>query len=339
MSAKMTGAVALGLVSCAAHAQSSVTLYGIIDGGARYTNNGHGALISTNTNGWLSSNRLGFTGREDLGGGWKAIFQLENGFNLSTGALDNTNGAIFNRMAYVGLKGPYGQVTLGRQWNLAHDIVYDLDPFRLQYPSIIPLTPALDGIHFNNDLKYKGSFGPFKVSFENSFGGVAGNLNDGTARSAGLQYKQGFLELGGVYIHKRTQVGTSTSYVPDDYYALGTLMVFGPLRLAGGFMNENQDGMVGSAPVRTENYWGGATWDITPFTRIGAGVYETSLPNSDAKRDLGIVSVTYSLSKRTLVYAETDFTRYRGTYVTNTTLNPQKAQRQIGATVGIDHMF
>ncbi|NKJ51225.1 hypothetical protein CIC12_31800 [Burkholderia sp. SG-MS1] len=334
---KVLGAAALGMMTCAAHAQSSVTLYGIIDTGIRYTNNGHGSVTTMNTNGWLSSSRVGFTGQEDLGAGWKAIFQLETGFNVSNGALDNTTGLLFNRMAYVGFKSPYGTLTLGRQWNLAHDIIYDFDPFFLQYPSIVPLTPALDGVHFSNDAKYKGEFGPFRFSMENSFGGVAGNFSDGSARGVGMRYKSGFIELGGVYIHKRTLVGTN--YVPDNYYALGTRLVFGSLMLSGGYMNENQDGIAGSNPVRTENYWVGATYDITAFTRIGAGVYETSLPNTDGKRDIGIVSVTYSLSKRTRLYVETDFTRYRGSYATNTTLNPQKAQRQIAGTIGIDHSF
>jgi predicted porin len=290
-----------------------------------------------NTNGWLSSNRIGFTGQEDLGAGWKAIFQLETGFNLSNGALDNTSGLLFNRMSYVGVKGPYGTLTLGRQWNLAHDMMYDFDPFFLQYPGIVPLTPALDGIHFSNNAKYKGEFGPFKVSFENSFGGVAGNFNEGSARSAGMQYKSGFFEGGAVYIHRSVLVGAN--YVPDNYYALGTRLTFGPLMVSGGYMNENQAGFAGSNPVRTENYWGGATYDITGFTRVGGGVYITNLPNTNGKRNLGIVSVTHSLSKRTLLYAEVDYTRFSGSYVTNTTLNPQKAQHQIGATVGIDHNF
>jgi predicted porin len=63
------------------------------------------------------------------------------------------------------------------------------------------------------------------------------------------------------------------------------------------------------------------------------------LPDSDGRRNLGILSLTYFLSKRTTLFAETDFTRYSGSYVTNTTLNPSKAQHQIAATVGIDHTF
>jgi predicted porin len=104
-------------------------------------------------------------------------------------------------------------------------------------------------------------------------------------------------------------------------------------------MNENQDGIAGTPAVRTKNYWAGVTYALSAFTRLGAGVYETSLPNTDGKRDLGIISVTYALSKRTSVYAETDFMRYRGSFVSNTALNAQHAQRQIGATVGIDVTF
>jgi len=321
-------------MACAAHAQSSVTLYGIVDTGIRYTNNAHGAVATTNSNGWLSSSRWGLKGSEDLGDGWKAIFQIENGFNPSNGALDNTSNVLFNRMSYVGISGPYGTLTAGRQWDLAHDIIYDLDPFYLQYPGIIPLTPALDGIHFNNDVKYNGTFGPVRLTAENSFGGVAGNINDGTSRSVGVQYKAGFAELGGVYIHKRSLVGVS--YISDDYYALATSLTFGSVRFAGGFMNENQDGLIGTPAVRTENYWVGANYTVSVPIRLSAGLYETNLPNTEGKRDLGIIGVTYALSKRTSLFAEGDFTRYRGAYVTNAALN---AQHQIGVTVGIDHDF
>lgn len=321
-----------------AHAQSSVTLYGVVDSGLRYTNNGHGAVATMNANGWLSSSRFGFLGREDLGGGWATLFQLETGFNPSNGALDNTNGLLFNRMAYVGFVGPYGTLTVGRQWDVSHDIVYNLDPFYLQYPDLTGLTSALDGVHYSNDVKYRGDLGALMVTFENSFGGVAGDFNAGSARSAGMLYRGGFFDVGASYTYRNIQVGNS--YVPDDFYLLGTAVKFGPVRFAGGFMNENQDGIVKTAaPVRTENYWAGVTYDINSFARVGGALYVTNLPDSDGKRNLGILSLTYFLSKRTTLFAESDFTRYSGSYVTNTTLNPSKAKHQIAATVGIDHTF
>src|SRR5689334_19126644 len=83
----------LGLMSlaCAAHAQSSVTLYGIIDVGLNYISNASGSRLFNLSTGVQQANRFGLRGVEDLGGGLKAIFVLENGFNLGTGALGQNN--------------------------------------------------------------------------------------------------------------------------------------------------------------------------------------------------------------------------------------------------------
>src|ERR1700751_5292543 len=97
-------------IASVVHAQSSVTLAGDIDGGIRYTNSKAGNQFSMNSNGLFTSNRIDFVGREDLGGGYDAHFQLESGFNLGNGALDNTTGVLFNRGAYVGLGGWFGSV-------------------------------------------------------------------------------------------------------------------------------------------------------------------------------------------------------------------------------------
>src|ERR1700691_2693704 len=82
MLAALTGAFAT-----AAHAQSSVTLYGLIDADITYTSNQAGHSTWQETDGAINTSRWGLRGSEDLGGGLKAIFTLENGFNVSTGAL------------------------------------------------------------------------------------------------------------------------------------------------------------------------------------------------------------------------------------------------------------
>jgi len=95
-------AVSAALAASAAHAQSSVTLYGLVDAGITYTNNvggsGRVALVSGN----ISGSRFGLRGSEDLGGGLKTIFVLENGFNVNNGTLGQ-GGRMFGRQAYVGL--------------------------------------------------------------------------------------------------------------------------------------------------------------------------------------------------------------------------------------------
>src|SRR5579864_8157044 len=88
-------AVSAALAASADHAQSSVTLYGLIDAGLMYTNNvskggSHGALVQA-TSGNINGSRFGLRGAEDLGGGLKAIFVLEDGYNVQNGKLGQNN--------------------------------------------------------------------------------------------------------------------------------------------------------------------------------------------------------------------------------------------------------
>lgn len=334
---KITLLLAIASLASAVHAQSMVTLAGVVDGGIRYTHTGAGSAYSMNSNGLFTSNRLDFIGREDLGNGYEAHFRLESGFNLGDGALDNTNSVLFNRMAYVGLGGWFGTVNLGRQYTIAHDVIYDYDPFHFEYPGILPLTPATDGTRFNNNIKYTTAYGPFRLRLENSFGGVAGDFDAASGRSVGLQYKWRWLNVGGVYSHRTVLVGTT--YAPDNYYALGAALTFGPVVVAGGMMNDNRDAVLSSADVRTLNYWGGATYQLSPYMRLGAGYYITDLPNQSGKRSQGLASLAYSLSKRTTLYAEVDYTKFGGSYVTNKTLNASGQPHQMAASVGINHAF
>ena len=108
----------------AAQAQNSVTLYGVIDAGIGYVHNAQGneKLVGM-INGNLSGDRWGLKGQEDLGGGLKAIFQLESGFHVGTGRLGQ-GGREFGRQAFVGLTADqYGTVTIGRQYDPLVDMV------------------------------------------------------------------------------------------------------------------------------------------------------------------------------------------------------------------------
>ncbi|MDO9203061.1 MAG: porin, partial [Hydrogenophaga sp.] len=106
-------ALAVLAASGAAMAQSSVTLYGIADVVIHKDKGASAALAS----GGVSGSRLGFKGTEDLGGGLKANFVLEQGLQLDTGAIGDgtakTAGQAFSRQSYVGLSGGFGEVKLG----------------------------------------------------------------------------------------------------------------------------------------------------------------------------------------------------------------------------------
>lgn len=114
--AALCSAVSLFGLSGLAAAQSALTFYGNIDTGlTRISNDSAGVRLS---NGYLSPSQLGVKGREELGGGMAAVFNLQTGFDTGTGS---NGGVLFGRNAYAGLETAAGTVTLGRQWVLSDD--------------------------------------------------------------------------------------------------------------------------------------------------------------------------------------------------------------------------
>ncbi|HEY3537893.1 MAG TPA: porin, partial [Trinickia sp.] len=110
-------AAVCGLASACAHAQSTVQLYGIVDGGVAFVTNEAGHHAWAQTSGIGQSDRWGLRGQEDLGGGYRAVFRLENGFTLNDGRLSQ-GGLEFGRQAWVGLASErFGTLTFGRQYD------------------------------------------------------------------------------------------------------------------------------------------------------------------------------------------------------------------------------
>jgi predicted porin len=192
-----------GLTANVSWAQSSVTLYGIIDTGIGYQNNvttlgsttgGHSRVQMISAV-WAGS-RFGLKGGEDLGGGTKAIFTLEAGFNPTTGAQQYTN-AMFGRQAFVGVTNPtYGTLTAGRQYTAYYQLLSTYSPttwltgYTGAHPGDID---SLDTLYrANNSLVYTSpSFRGLTFAGSYSFGGVPGSVNQGSAWSAALQYING----------------------------------------------------------------------------------------------------------------------------------------------------
>jgi len=119
----------LGSVAGMAQAQSSVTLYGLADiwvGSTKAEINGVGSSVTKVDGSGLATSRFGLKGSEDLGGGLKANFQLEQGFNIDTGTAGNSTGTAgsqaFDRQAWVGVSGGFGEVQVGKTWSSYDDI-------------------------------------------------------------------------------------------------------------------------------------------------------------------------------------------------------------------------
>lgn len=359
-------AATLAALSLHAHAQSdeggaapartgagapSVTVYGSIDGGLRHETNvdpeGH-SDITMSSNGTFRSNRLGFRGSEDIGGGNRVNFVLEMGFNSGTGALNNTSNTIFQRQATVGLSGDWGALDVGRNYTVAYRTILAFDPFRFRYPSITYVLSSTNGIRKDNDVQYTGRFGDWTARAEWALGEVPGDVDYGTTKGVGLNYAHGGLKAGASYSIARQNVGTGSApaYLDYDHYALGASYDFGALALAAGHIRQKQETLATRDNTSTWDWFGGS-YQFTPRFELTAAWYRNKLHNTkataaaaagDAQKTLYMTGVTYSLSKRTTLYAEIDRTRLEGGLATGGTTKLNQT-RQSGVAAGIMHTF
>ena len=155
----IAAAISVGY-AMSAHAQSSVTLYGVIDAGLVYTNNQGGHSAWQETSAATENTVFGLKGSEDLGGGLQAVFKLENGFNLNNGTQFNSGDA-FGEQAYVGLQSSqFGTVLIGRQFDSVNDYLGPLSAAGSGYGGNLSAHPfnndnlAADSLSLNNTVKY-----------------------------------------------------------------------------------------------------------------------------------------------------------------------------------------
>jgi predicted porin len=193
-----------------AHAQSNVTIYGLVDAGLVRESGGAAGSVTKLTSGIGSQSRLGFKGTEDLGSGLSAIFQLETGVKIDDGQLDSAN-TIFNRLAYVGLKSnEAGALTLGRQYTMLYNAMAQVaDPFGAGYAGSIKNLFAAKGANTrtSNSIVYVSpNFSGFSVEGLYALGEQAGSNTAGRQFGLGLNYANGPLNARLVYNNKNTDV-------------------------------------------------------------------------------------------------------------------------------------
>lgn len=179
---------ALAMTCGSASAQSSVTLYGLIDQAVRFQSNAGGNSVALNE-GAINGNRWGLKGIEDLGGGLKAVFQVESGFNIANGKSDQ-QGQLFGRFAWVGLQSDtLGTLKLGRQYGGIYNFyAFNFDPIGGGNINAVDWSLFLTGIRFDNTAQYENRFGPVSLQVQHSFGGQPGSNAAGSTTTAWLIY-------------------------------------------------------------------------------------------------------------------------------------------------------
>ncbi|WP_027802336.1 porin [Paraburkholderia dilworthii] len=320
MKKSLLALAALGAFAGVAHAQSSVTLYGIIDEGFNINTNSGGKHLYNLSSGVMQGSRFGLRGTEDLGGGLKAIFVLENGFDVNNGKLGQ-GGLMFGRQAYVGLSSQFGTVTLGRQYDSVVDYVGPLEAGD-QWGGYIAAHPGdIDNFNnayrTNNTVKYTSAdYGGLKFGGTYSFGGVAGNVTSNQIWSLGAGYNNGPLVLGVGYLNARTPAasgglfnngGTIATNTPATPTAAANFAVTSPVY--AGFSSANTYQVIGAGGAYT---FGAATVGLTysniRFANLGAS-YASPFKGQSATFNNAEINFKYQLTPALLVGAAYDYTR------------------------------
>ncbi|SAK80082.1 porin [Caballeronia ptereochthonis] len=210
------GALALTAAG-GAWAQSSVTLYGLLDEGINYVNNSQtakagapngrtGGPVWSMTTGLAQASRWGLRGTEDLGNGYKAIFVVESGFDVGTGRLQQ-GGTFFGRQAYIGLTSPnWGSVSLGRQYDSIVDVIGPMQAGSYAGGAFADHPGDIDNVadsqRINNSIKYTSpKFAGVTLTGLYSFGGAAGSFGRNSIWSVGARFDSGPLSVAAGYMH------------------------------------------------------------------------------------------------------------------------------------------
>ena len=274
----VTAIMAVSAIAGTAHAQSSVTIYGVVDAGIAYVNNqktatgGTGGVFALNTGG-VTPSIFGFKGSEDLGGGLKANFNLEGHFFAGTGQ-GGQWGGLFGRQANVGLSNSYGTLTLGKQYSPAVLAFAATDPRGLKET-------------FSGLISWALTQSPLNVGTPAPAAGVNSNspIDVFVANAVALSTKIADVNLSGSYSFGEVAGSNAANRV----ISLGAVYT-GPITLSTSYQSDNgqKAGLLGGTGVQTRKYSVGAGYVIGDATLT---VNYLNNKNSDPASGWGTLSI------------------------------------------------
>jgi predicted porin len=355
------------LYSVSAIAQSSVTVYGLVDAGIRYTTHANpGGDSQIRLTSGESESHFGFRGAEDIGGGTKVLFQLEDRFFTNSGVVDPAY-PFFNT-AFVGLQSnTFGKLTMGRQFNPLTDAVLSAFVTNRWLPTFYQFRPEVmmaQGIWTSNMVKYAARWQSLTAEVSYAFGGNAGAFGAGSQIGASVLYlPDAPLRLGAAYLDARDALNTSAHF--KSWTAGGTYTFGNTTVTAGWAVNREDAGFAGNfpngpftAPELTalkfntfssrQMFFGGVTQQIGYVTHLSANVWRTiqtgKTQSADGNATQFQLLADYNWSKRTDTYLEVDYSLYRGGLVGAqfqgvNALSSAFGTTQLGLMAGLRYMF
>lgn len=296
-------------------AQGNVVIYGIADGGVEITRTtpgaaGPGATLRSAVTGSYSASRLGLRGTEDLGGGLRAGFLIEHGFDLDTGT--TTGAKLWGRDSYVSIAGPWGEMRLGYTYTPAFYVILAADNNRFglygnggSYTQI----GASGNLRTTNGINYiSPSFGGVMARATYSLGveSAVRPKDAGRMAAASVEYRAERV-YAGAFHHVRKDVfpagsGTSAS---AKYSGAGANVLVGPVRVGGGIARFDPAGPRTVTAGPSTGWWMGVQTTAGLLTvGLQVGQIKSEVASGvEPKANLASLSAMYALSKRTTLYA------------------------------------
>ncbi len=332
------------LAAGAAAAQSSVTLFGIVDASARGVKNGSAGSQKQLASGGLATSRFGLRGVEDLGGGLRAAFHLESGIGVDTGT---TDAKFWGRRSTVSLLGSWGEIRLGRDYNPTAVNTFN-EPFGLvgvgtignfTYASAAALgSGATTALRNDNSIGYflpSGLGGVYGSALVAAGEGVAGNKYAGFR----LGFAAGPFDVGAAY--GKTATGSNINY---DQYGLKALYDVGFAKL-----NFLYDVKKWSPRSQTMTMFGvtvpigaGELRAAYAANNMSGGPAGSGFATADDSK-LMAIGYVYSLSKRTALYSTLARTTNKGAARASVSFTPPAGmlggQTSSGYELGMSHKF
>lgn len=351
----------IGATLCAAasaQAQSSVTLFGIVDATLQ---RGTGSLSHRTQLGssGLATTRLGFRGVEDLGGGLSAGFWLEAGMNADngTGTATSTNnqasgtgtalaggqGLTFNRRSTVSLSGAWGELRLGRDFSVQYYNHFAFDPYGNNGVGASQ-TLGLGGpvaVRVSNAIMYflpatlGGLYGEAQYYLGENASNAGATAHDGNGGGVRVGYRTGPLNVA--FAHARTRYAATATTGDTATTNIGAQYDIGKVSLMGGYYRDHVDTGAGLT---------GRGFQVGAVYRAAAGEWKASYSgyrrNTAGNPESRKIALGYvhNLSKRTALYAT--YARLRNSGGASAALNGATTaanQSSSGLDLGLRHSF
>lgn len=332
MKASMIAGAILGACACTGASAQNVTLYGLLDTGIEYLNhtgpNNASQVRMPNITGSVPS-RFGFRGGEDLGNGWKASFVLESGIALDSGAL-NYGGRLFGRQANVALTGPWGTLTLGRQYTMTFHALLDTDTLGPNVYAISNLDPYLPNTRADNAVGWLGQAGAFSYGATWSAGrdaaGPAGPQATNCAgessadhlacRQATAMVKYTAEHFGVAASWDRMRGGPNALFglnngrYSDTRTLLGAWVKAGAVKFTGGILHR---ATLAATDVGSNLIHAGVTVPLGTAWTVDGQVGKLAVGASPNDAVIVALRASYAFSRRTVAYLSAGHIRNSGT--------------------------